>query len=113
MDATASFSNRSNAKRTAEQMIAKGIAPAVDYGFKPRDDGRFEIVWQTSAAAPATGEIETELAAPKADTDQGGRRRQASGQGAGRDLGRQPALPEALRQAVRPRPSRRVGCGVR
>ena len=49
MDATASnFSNRSNAKRAAEKMIAKGTAPAVDYGIKPSDDGRFEIVWKTA-----------------------------------------------------------------
>jgi hypothetical protein len=51
MDTTATFSNRSNAKRAAEKMIANGTAPAVDYGFKTRDDGRFEIVWQTAAAA--------------------------------------------------------------
>jgi len=49
MDATASnFSNRSNAKRAAEKMIAKGTAPTVDYGIKPSDDGRFEIVWKTA-----------------------------------------------------------------
>jgi hypothetical protein len=47
MDATASsFSNRSNAKRAAEQMIAKGTALAVDYDIKP-SNGRFEIVWKT------------------------------------------------------------------
>jgi len=35
MDATASnFSNRSNAKRAAEKMIAKGTAPTIDYGIK-------------------------------------------------------------------------------
>jgi len=50
MDDTASFSSRSNAKRAAEKMIANGAAPAVDYGFKPRDDGRFEIVWKTDKA---------------------------------------------------------------
>ena len=49
MDATASnFSNRSNAKRAAEKMIAKGTAPTVDYGIKPSDNGRFEIVWKTA-----------------------------------------------------------------
>src|SRR5260221_11082247 len=49
MDATASsFSTRSNAKRAAEKMIAKGTAPTVDYGIKPSDDGRFEIVWKTA-----------------------------------------------------------------
>ena len=49
MDATASnFSNRSNAKRAAEKMIAKGTAPTIDYGIKPSDDGRFEIVWKTA-----------------------------------------------------------------
>jgi hypothetical protein len=51
MDTTATFSNRSNARRAAEKIIANGTAPAVDYGFKTREDGRFEIVWQTAAAA--------------------------------------------------------------
>src|ERR1700730_5565530 len=36
-------------------MIANGKAPAVDYGIRPRDDGRFEIVWKT---APTIGEVE-------------------------------------------------------
>ena len=40
----------------------RGPAPAVDYGFKTREDGRFEIVWQTAAAAPATGQAETTVA---------------------------------------------------
>ena len=60
MDTTASsFTARKNAKRAAEKMIADGKAPAVDYGIRPRDDGRFEIVWKT---APTTGEVETEIA---------------------------------------------------
>src|SRR5438309_3845899 len=59
MDTTASsFTARNNAKRAAEKMIANGKAPAVDYGIRPRDDGRFEIVWKT---VPTTGEIETEI----------------------------------------------------
>jgi hypothetical protein len=53
MDDTASFSSRGNAKRAAEKMIANGTAPAVDYGFKTRDDGRFEIVWKTAPAVAA------------------------------------------------------------
>ena len=49
MDTTASsFTARNNAKRAAEKMIANGKAPAVDYGIRPRDDGRFEIVWKTA-----------------------------------------------------------------
>src|ERR1700756_2808392 len=60
MDTTASsFTARKNAKRAAEKMIANGKAPAVDYGIRPRDDGRFEIVWKT---VPTTGEVETEIA---------------------------------------------------
>ena len=56
MDTTASsFTARNNAKRAAEKMIANGKAPAVNYGIRPRDDGRFEIVWKT---APTIGEIE-------------------------------------------------------
>jgi hypothetical protein len=58
MDTTASsFTARNNAKRAAEKMIANGKAPAVNYGIRPRDDGRFEIVWKT---APTTGEVEAE-----------------------------------------------------
>src|SRR5215472_3562514 len=34
---------RSNAKRAAEKMITDGTAPAIDYGIKPREDGRFEM----------------------------------------------------------------------
>lgn len=67
MDDTASsatFSSRGNAKRAAEKMITAGTAPALDYGIKPRDDGRFEIVWKTAAkASPTTSEEETEIAA--------------------------------------------------
>src|ERR1700722_14446708 len=60
MDSTASsFTARNNAKRAAEKMIANGKAPAVNYGIRPRDDGRFEIVWKT---APTTGEVEAEIA---------------------------------------------------
>src|ERR1700738_3081900 len=56
MDTTASsFTARKNAKRAAEKMIANGKAPVVDYGIRPRDDGRFEIVWKT---APTIGEVE-------------------------------------------------------
>ena len=56
MDITpSSFTARNNAKRAAEKMIANGKAPAVDYGIRPRDDGRFEIVWKT---APTIGEVE-------------------------------------------------------
>src|SRR4030088_1090520 len=46
--AASSFTARNNAKRAAEKMIANGKAPAVDYGIRPRDDGRFEIVWKTA-----------------------------------------------------------------
>jgi len=64
MDDTASFSNRGNARRAAEKMIANGTGPAVDYGIKTRDDGRFEIVWKTETkASPTADEVETELAA--------------------------------------------------
>ena len=60
MDTTASsFTARNNAKRAAEKMIANGKTPAVDFGIRPRDDGRFEIVWKT---APTTGEVEAEIA---------------------------------------------------
>jgi hypothetical protein len=63
MDTTANtFTNRSNARRAAEAMIAKGTPPALDYGIKPRDDGRFEIVWKTGNAATAVSEADVALA---------------------------------------------------
>ena len=68
MDTTASsFTLRKNAKRAAEAMIRKGIAPAVDYGIKLSDDGRFEIVWKIAMSAPTTDEVETEIAEASAD----------------------------------------------
>ena len=68
MDSTASsFTLRKNAKRAAEAMIRKGTAPAVDYGIKPSDNGRFEIVWKTAKAAPTTDEVEIEIAEASAD----------------------------------------------
>src|SRR5438270_6301228 len=63
MDTTvSSFTLRKNAKRAAEAMIRRGTAPAVDYGIKPSDNGRFEIVWKTAKAAPATDEVEIKIA---------------------------------------------------
>ena len=60
MDTTASsFTLRKNAKRAAEAMIRNGTAPAVDYGIKPSDDGRFEIVWKSAKTASTTDEVET------------------------------------------------------
>jgi hypothetical protein len=62
-DTADSYSNRANAKRGAEKMITAGTAPAIDYGIRPRDDGRFEIAWKTAAkASPTTSEEETEIA---------------------------------------------------
>ena len=69
MDTTASsFSTRSNAKRAAEKMIAKGTAPTVDYGIKPSDDGRFEIVWKTALTTAEFSET-TEAQANQAGWD--------------------------------------------
>ena len=67
MNTTASsFTLRKNAKRAAEAMIRNGTAPAVDYGIKLSDDGRFEI-WKTVKAAPTSDEVETEIAEASAD----------------------------------------------
>ena len=69
MDTTASsFTLRKNAKRAAQAMIRKGTAPTVDYGIKPSEDGRFEIVWKSAETAPTTDDVETEIA--EASTDQ-------------------------------------------
>ena len=55
MDKTANstFSSRSNAKRADEKLLAAGTAPAVDYGIKERQDGRFEIKWKTTRVPTA------------------------------------------------------------
>jgi hypothetical protein len=71
MDTTASsFTVRGNAKRAAERMIANGTAPAIYYDIRPREYGRFEIVWKD---APTTGEVEAEnaAAAPAPDHETG------------------------------------------
>ena len=69
MDTTASsFAARGNAKRVAERMIANGTAPAIYYDIRPREDGRFEIVWKD---APTTGEVEAENAAAAPDREDG------------------------------------------
>jgi hypothetical protein len=68
MNSTASsFTLRKNAKRAAEAMIRKGTAPAVDYGIKPSDNGRFEIVWKIAKAAPTADEVEIKIAEASAD----------------------------------------------
>jgi hypothetical protein len=57
MDTTASsFSTRGNAKRSAEQMIKKGTAPAAHYGIERRDHDRFELVWDTAPTIPESAE---------------------------------------------------------
>ena len=79
MDSTASsFTLRKNAKRAAEAMIRKGTAPAVDYGIKPSDNGRFEIDWKTAKATPATDEVEIQLAEASADEPAAGLPTEAS-----------------------------------
>src|SRR5437763_5934155 len=63
MDTTASsFTLRKNAKRAADAMIRKGTAPAVDYGIRPSDNGRFEIVWKVAETAPTTDQVEIKTA---------------------------------------------------
>ena len=39
----------------------------VDYGIKPSDDGRFEIVWKSAKIAPITDDVETVIAEASAD----------------------------------------------
>jgi hypothetical protein len=56
---TATFSHRHNAKRAAEKAIRDGTAPSINYGIKPLDNGRFEIVWKT---APTVHEVDAEIA---------------------------------------------------
>jgi hypothetical protein len=42
------FTARSNATRAAKRMIANSTAPASQYTIRPRDGGRFEILWLTA-----------------------------------------------------------------
>jgi hypothetical protein len=84
-DTAVSYRNRANARRAAGKLLTDGTAPAVDYGIKERDDGRFHIVWKTGNRTPATtGKIETEIATATA----------AEPSAAGSELA-QPAAPAA------------------
>jgi hypothetical protein len=99
MDTTASsFTLRKNAKRAAEAMIRKGTAPAVDYGIKPSDNGRFEIVWKIAKTAPTTYEVETEIAKASADQPVGGSPSEAASQPA-------PAATEPATTDAAPQPA--------
>src|ERR1700731_4760155 len=93
-----SFTLRKNAKRAAEAMIRKGIAPAVDYGIKLSDDGRFEIVWKTAETAPTTDEVETEIAEASADQPAAASPTEAAPEPA-------PALTEPATTEVAPQPA--------
>jgi hypothetical protein len=71
MDDTAtSYSNRTNAKRAAEKMITAGTAPVLDYGIRPHEDGRFQIVWKTAEAkaSPTTTDAMTETTSTEPPT---------------------------------------------
>jgi hypothetical protein len=73
MNDTGSYTARKNAKRAAEKMIANGKAAAGEYAIGPRDDGRFEIIWKATRAAPTTEEVEAEAtAATETVTTDGG-----------------------------------------
>src|SRR6202011_4846615 len=102
MDTTASsFTLRKNAKRAAEAMIRKGIAPAVDYGIKLSDDRRFEIVWKSAETAPTTDEVETEIAEASADQPAAASPTEAAPEPA-------PALTEPVTTDVAPQPASEV-----
>jgi len=103
-----SFTLRKNAKRAAEAMIRKGTAPAVDYGIKPSDDGRFEIVWKSAKTAPTTDEVETEIAEASADQPAAASPTEAASQPA--PAATEPATTDAAlnpHQRLRPRHSQR------
>jgi hypothetical protein len=72
MDENPNFSQRNNAKRAAEKMIAAGTAPAVDYGIRTRDDGRFEVVWKRLGMPPTTEDVADEIATAVAAAEQTG-----------------------------------------
>jgi len=109
MDTTASsFTLRKNAKRAAEAMIRKGTAPAVDYGIKLSDDGRFEIVWKIATSAPTTDEVETEIAEASADQPAAALPTEAASQPA-------PAATESATTDAAPQPApsgHRARCGI-
>jgi hypothetical protein len=100
MDTTASsFTLRKNAKRAAEAMIRKGTAPAVDYGIEPSDNGRFEIDWKTAKTAPATGEIETEIAEALADDPAAASPTEAAAQAAAAEHATTDVAPQPVSEA--------------
>jgi hypothetical protein len=100
MDTTASsFTLRKNAKRAAEAMIRKGTAPAVDYGIEPSDNGRFEIDWKTAKTAPATGEIETEIAEALADDPAAASPTEAAAQAAATEHATTDVAPQPVSEA--------------
>jgi hypothetical protein len=100
MDTTASsFTLRKNAKRAAEAMIRKGTAPAVDYGIEPSDNGRFEIDWKTAKIAPATGEVETEIAEALADDTAAASPTEAAAQAAATEHATTDVAPQPVSEA--------------
>src|SRR5712671_1744912 len=100
MDTTASsFTLRKNAKRAAEAMIRKGTAPAVDYGIEPSDNGRFEIDWKTAKTAPATGDIETDIAEALADDPAAASPTEAAAQAAATEQATTDVAPQPMSEA--------------
>jgi hypothetical protein len=99
MDSTASsFTLRKNAKRAAEAMIRKGTSPAVDYGIKPSDNGRFEIVWKIAKAAPTADEVEIKIAEASAEQPVAASPTKAASQGS--PAATEPATGDAAPQTV-------------
>jgi hypothetical protein len=70
MDTTAkTYSDRSNARTAAKKMIAKNTAPSLDYGIRPLDNGRFEIVWKTNGELAAALENAEQLTTHELDAE--------------------------------------------
>jgi hypothetical protein len=73
MDATQTYSDRSNARKAALRLMTAGKAPATSFDIDKEDDGRFEVIWNIieTPAQPAEAPAETpaEAAQPR-----GGRR---------------------------------------
>src|SRR5204862_1508179 len=93
---------RKNAKRAAEAMIRKGTAPAVDFGIKPSDNGRFEIVWKIGKAAPTPDGVETEIAEASAVQPVAASPTEAASHPAPAATKPAPALSEPARKNERP-----------
>jgi hypothetical protein len=105
MDASKTYSDRSNARKAAKRLIAAGKAPASEFDIDAGVDERFAIVWKIAEAAkPARGKRQTEPksergwdtppAAPKPPTADGQAKAKATPRAIAQAAAEQGTLPQ-------------------